>query len=75
MAATIWRRSGLRAEKSHGIRAILAQEQRVGDARFGEASGAQHAAVAAPARAPVGRRIVAAVRQSVIKAELRGLAG
>ena len=75
MATTIWRRRGCVDEEAHGIGAILAQEQRVGRAGFAEAFGAQRATVAAAARATVGRRVVAAVRQAVVEAELRDRAG
>src|SRR2546426_7266772 len=50
--------------------AILAQEQRIGDARFLESLRAKHAAVAACARTAAGRRIVATVREPVVETEL-----
>src|SRR2546428_1862737 len=56
------------------VRAILAQDQRVGNAGFAKALGAQHAAVARAARPACGRRIVAAVREAVVESELEAAA-
>jgi hypothetical protein len=50
-----------------GDRAILAQEQRVGDAGLAESTRAQQAAITAPARRPILDRIVTAVGQAVIE--------
>src|SRR5262245_56040366 len=52
-----------------GDRAILAQEQRVGDTSFAESTRPQQAAIAAPARRAVLDRIVTAVGQAVVDAE------
>ena len=53
--------------------AILAQEQRIGDAGLREASRPKYTAVAAAARLGIGARIVAAAGQPVVEAERRAL--
>src|SRR6516225_10173886 len=65
-----WRRMGWSVRMFKGDRAILAQEDRVGDAGLAEAPGAQYAAIAPAARPPLRRRIVAAVGQPVVQTQL-----
>src|SRR4029077_2990076 len=60
----------LSLEDLQGVRAILAQEQGVGDARFTETPGAKDTTVARAARSSILQRSVAAVREPVVEAEL-----
>ena len=54
--------------------AILAQEQRVGDAGFRETAGAEYATIAGLARRSVGQRVVATVRQPIVQPQLQAAA-
>ena len=72
---TTWRRMGWPLRMRTRVRAILAQEQRVGDAGFTESLGPQDAAVARAAGPPVRRRVVATVREAVVEPKLAARAG